>query len=214
MYGEALDLDLARRQLRTSAGTFVGDRIVDRCAGARCGFARRLGLRVGDARLRTWAGPSAHGGAAYGSSRPTNPETSPSRASRAVGCGSSPFGEGVASVGVVGTPQSPLTGTAEARLPTAGIAASPDATARLEGAERILPYRSLPGLSPQAPRPFTATASRSAATRRPSSTPCSALGCSWGFEARVGSARRVRSTEATCPRGRPPIARASRSFAR
>jgi flavin-dependent dehydrogenase len=53
-----------------------------------------------------------------------------------------PFGEGVASVGVVTTPASTLRGTAEERL-RAGIAAAPDATARLSDAERILPLRGL-----------------------------------------------------------------------
>jgi hypothetical protein len=44
-----------------------------------------------------------------------------------------PFGDGVASVGAVMTPASPLTGTAEERL-RAAVASSPDASARLRDA--------------------------------------------------------------------------------
>ena len=138
VYGKVLDVALPG-VLHTSEGTLHAGRIVD-AGGRAMWLSSKLGLRVGDSRLRN----SAVGTRCRGVK-----QLSPDEPGDITICCIDggwiwiiPFGGGIASVGVVMSPACPLRGTADERL-TAAIASSPDATARLEGAERILPLRGL-----------------------------------------------------------------------
>lgn len=144
----AQDIDLAARTLTTSAGELVAGRIID-AGGRGMWLSRRLGLRVGDELLRN---------AAVGTRVRGVRQLAPDEPGDITICCVSdgwiwiiPFGDGVASIGAVMRPGAPLTGTAEERL-AAMIARSPDAQARLEGAERIAPLQGL--------QDFTATSTR------------------------------------------------------
>lgn len=138
VYAKALDVDKTLA-LKTSEGDFQGDRLID-AGGRQMWLASKLGLRVGDAKLKNSAvGTRFKGVRSIGEEQEGDITI----------CGIPngwiwiiPFGGGVASVGVVMTPESILKGSAEERL-NAAIASSPDAMARLEGAERILPFRGL-----------------------------------------------------------------------
>lgn len=139
VYAEARDVDLATRTLRTSAGDISAGRIVD-AGGRAMWLSRKLGLRVGDARLKN---------AAVGTRMRGVKQVAPDAEGDITICCIPggwiwiiPFGGGVASVGAVMSPACPITGTAEERL-RAAIAMSPDATARLAEAERVLPLRGL-----------------------------------------------------------------------
>lgn len=137
VYGEATDADVTARRLDTSAGALTGDRIID-AGGRSMWLSRKLGLRVGDERLRN---------AAIGTRCKGVKQLSPDEPGDITICCIPggwiwiiPFGEGVASVGVVMSPSCPIKGTAEERFKTA-IAMSPDASARLADAERLFPFR-------------------------------------------------------------------------
>lgn len=139
VFADAQRADVEKRTLHTSAGAFTGERIID-AGGRSMWLSRTLGLRVGDERLKN----SAVGTRMRGVVR-----ASPEEEGDIVICAIDggwiwiiPFGGGVASVGVVMTPACTLRGTAEERL-KAAIALSPDASARLANAERILPLRGL-----------------------------------------------------------------------
>lgn len=145
--GTARDVDLARGTLATTAGDLRAGRIID-AGGRSMWLSRKLGLRVGDPALKN---------AAIGTRvRGVNLVAPDEPGDITICCIPEgwiwiiPFGHGVASVGVVMAPGSSLRGTAEERL-RAAIAASPDARARLAGAERVLPLRGL--------QDFTATSS-------------------------------------------------------
>lgn len=137
VYGEARDADVAARRLDTSAGSLTGERIID-AGGRTMWLSRKLGLRVGDARLKN---------AAIGTRCKGVKQLAPDQPGDITICCIPggwiwiiPFGGGVASVGVVMSPSCPLKGTAEERF-KAAIAMSPDATARLDEAERLFPFR-------------------------------------------------------------------------
>ncbi len=139
VYGEARDADVAARRLDTSVGTLTASRIID-AGGRSMWLSRKLGLRVGDAALKN---------AAVGTRMRGVKQLAPDEPGDITICCIPggwiwiiPFGEGVASVGVVMSPACTLRGTAEERL-AAAIAQSPDARARLADAERILPLRGL-----------------------------------------------------------------------
>ncbi|MFZ5475463.1 MAG: NAD(P)/FAD-dependent oxidoreductase [Myxococcota bacterium] len=138
VYAKATDVALPGT-LHTTAGPLRAGRIVD-AAGRDMWLAGKLGLRVGDARLRN---------AAIGSRFCGVKQRSPDEPGDITICCIPggwiwiiPFGGGVASVGVVMSPACPLSGTPEERFAGA-LAASPDAAARLVDAERILPWRGL-----------------------------------------------------------------------
>lgn len=139
VYGEARDVDLSTRTLHTSAGDISADRIVD-AGGRAMWLSRKLNLRVGDARLKN---------AAVGTRMRGVKQLAPDTPGDITICCIPggwiwiiPFGDGVASVGAVMSPSCMITGSAEERL-KAAIAMSPDATARLAEAERVLPLRGL-----------------------------------------------------------------------
>ncbi len=139
VYAEARDADVAARTLETSAGALKAGRIID-AGGRSMWLSRKLGLRVGDARLK-----NAAVGTRFKGVRQLAPDEPGDIDICCIPGGwiwIIPFGGGVASVGAVMSPTCPLRGTAEERF-RAAIAASPDASARLEGAERILPFRGL-----------------------------------------------------------------------
>lgn len=138
-YTTAESVDLPSRTLHTADGPIQAGRIVD-AGGRSMWLASRLGLRVGDATLRNSAvGTRMKGVVQRGEDQPGD---------ITICCIPNgwiwiiPFGGGLASVGVVMTPASTIRGTAEERL-HAAIASSPDAQARLAGAERVLPLRGL-----------------------------------------------------------------------
>lgn len=148
LYAEAQDADIPSRTLVTTAGTLRAGHIVD-AGGRQMWLSRKLGLRVGDERLKN---------AAVGTRMKGVVQLAPDEPGDISICCIPggwiwiiPFGGGVASVGVVMSPACPIRGTAEERLRTA-IAMSPDATARLAHAERILPLRGL--------QDFTASSTR------------------------------------------------------
>lgn len=139
VYAEARDVDLPARTLRTSAGDITAGRIID-AGGRAMWLSRKLGLRVGDARLRNAAVGTRMRGV-----KQLPPETPGDINICCIPGGwiwIIPFGDGVASVGAVMSPSCEITGTAEERL-KAAIAMSPDASARLAGAERVQPLRGL-----------------------------------------------------------------------
>ena len=139
VYAEAQDLDLRTHTLRTSAGDLRADRVVD-AGGRAMWLSRKLGLRVGDERLKNAAVGTRMSGV-----KQLDPDTPGDITICCIPGGwiwIIPFGGGLASVGVVMSPACTLTGTAEERL-KAAIALSPDATARLCDATRVLPLRGL-----------------------------------------------------------------------
>ncbi len=142
VYGKVLDVDLSGALpgvVHTSEGALRAGRIVD-AGGRSMWLSSKLGLRVGDARLKN----SAVGTRCRGVKQlpPDEPGDITICCIEGGWIWIIPFGGGVASVGVVMSPACSLRGTAEERL-TAAIASSPDAAARLQGAERILPLRGL-----------------------------------------------------------------------
>lgn len=146
-YAEATGVDLPTRTVQTDAGALTAAWIVD-AGGRQMWLAQRLGLRVGDPTLRNSAvGTRMSGVRMLGADQPGD---------ITICCIPDgwiwiiPFGDGVASVGCVLNPRSPLRGNAEERLAQA-LALSPGATARLSGASRVLPLRGL--------QDFTASAS-------------------------------------------------------
>ena len=148
VYGDARDADVAARTLDTSKGVLKADRIVD-AGGRSMWLSRKLGLRVGDPRLKNSAvGTRCKGVVQLAPDEPGD---------ITICCIPGgwiwiiPFGGGLASVGVVMSPACPLRGTAEERF-NAAVAQSPDARARLADAERVLPLRGL--------QDFTATSTR------------------------------------------------------
>lgn len=147
VHAEARDVDVSRGLLSTTAGELRAGRIVD-AGGRSMWLSRRLGLREGDPSLKNTAVGTRFRGVRY---------VAPDEPGDITICCIPhgwiwiiPFGEGVASVGVVMAPGSTLRGSAEERL-QAALASSPDAARRLDGAERILPLRGL--------QDFTATSS-------------------------------------------------------
>jgi flavin-dependent dehydrogenase len=139
VFADARDVDVARGVVQTSAGALTAGRVVD-AGGRSMWLSRKLGLRVGDATLRN---------AAVGTRMRGVRQLAPDEVGDITICCIPggwiwiiPFGDGVASVGAVMTPASPLTGTAEERL-RAAVASSPDASARLRDAERVFPLRGL-----------------------------------------------------------------------
>lgn len=148
VYGEARDADVAARRLDTSLGALTGERVID-AGGRSMWLSRKLGLRIGDARLKN----SAVGTRCKGVKQlaPDEPGDITICCIPGGWIWIIPFGGGLASTGVVMSPACTLRGTAEERF-KAAVALSPDARARLADAERVLPYRGL--------QDFTATSSR------------------------------------------------------
>lgn len=139
VHAEARDVDLGARTLRTSAGDLVAGRVLD-AGGRSMWLSRKLGLRVGDPRLRNLAVGTRMRGV-----RGVAPDEPGDVTICSVPAGwiwIVPFGGGVASVGAVMRPSAAPPGDAAARL-AAMIASSPDARARLDGAERVAPLRGL-----------------------------------------------------------------------
>lgn len=125
--------------VHTTAGDMPTGFVVD-AGGRTMWLSGRRGLRVGDPRLRNSAvGTRCRGVELVAPDQPGD---------ITICCIPGgwiwiiPFGGGIASVGVVMSPESPLRGTAEERF-AAAVASSPDARARLGHAERILPFRGL-----------------------------------------------------------------------
>ncbi len=147
VYGEATGVDLPGR-LYTTAGTFAGKWIID-AAGRGMWLSTKLGLRVGDAKLRNAAVGTRMKGVKQ--LRPDEPGDIDICCIPDGWIWIIPFGGGVASVGVVMAPGASLRGSPEERLRGA-IASSSDARARLDGAERILPLRGV--------QDYTATSTR------------------------------------------------------
>jgi flavin-dependent dehydrogenase len=147
VYGEARDADVAARRLDTSLGSLTGDRVID-AGGRSMWLSRKLGLRIGDPRLKN----SAVGTRCKGVKQlaPDEPGDITICCIPGGWIWIIPFGNGLASTGVVMSPACTLRGTAEERF-KAAVALSPDARARLADAERVLPYRGL--------QDFTATSS-------------------------------------------------------
>ncbi|MDP2305997.1 MAG: tryptophan 7-halogenase [Pseudomonadota bacterium] len=139
VYGKALGADIPARTLQTTEGAMTAGRIVD-AGGRSMWLSSHLGHRVADPRLKNSAiGTRCRGVTAL------SPEVPGDITICCIDNGwiwIIPFGGGVASVGVVMAPACTLRGTAEERF-AAAIASSPDATARLAGAERIFPFRGL-----------------------------------------------------------------------
>jgi flavin-dependent dehydrogenase len=138
LYAQATDISLPG-VLSTTAGPLHAERIID-AAGRGMWLSTKLGLRVGDPRLKN---------AAIGTRCTGVVHAAPDQEGDITICCIPggwiwiiPFGGGVASVGVVMSPACPLKGTAEERF-TAAIAASPDAQLRLRNAKRIFPFRGL-----------------------------------------------------------------------
>ncbi len=139
VFGKALKADIPARTLHTTLGAMSAGRIVD-AGGRAMWLSSQLGLRVADPDLKNSAIGTRYRGVKF---------LSPDEPGDIVICCIEggwiwliPFGGDVASVGVVLSPASPIRGTAEERF-LAAIASSPDATARMVGAERILPFRGL-----------------------------------------------------------------------
>lgn len=139
VYAEAQDADIPSRTLVTTAGTFRAGRIVD-AGGRQMWLSRKLGLRVGDERLKNSAVGTRMKGVVQ--LAPDEPGDISICCIPGGWIWIIPFGGGVASVGVVMSPACTIRGSAEERL-RAAIAMSPDASARLAHAERILPLRGL-----------------------------------------------------------------------
>lgn len=139
VHAAAQDADVARGALSTTAGELRAGLLVD-AGGRSMWLSRKLGLRVGDPALKNTAVGTRFRGARY--IAPDEPGDITICCIPHGWIWIIPFGEGVASVGVVMAPGNTLRGTAEERL-NAAIASSPDARARLDGAERILPLRGL-----------------------------------------------------------------------
>lgn len=138
VYAKASDVELPGVVV-TDQGKLRGDWVVD-SAGRSMWLSAKLGLRVGDARLRN----SAIGTRCVGVK-----QVAPDQVGDITICCIPggwiwiiPFGGGMASVGVVMSPACTLRGSAEERF-AAAIAASPDAQVRLADATRIFPFRGL-----------------------------------------------------------------------
>ena len=138
VYGKAERLALPGA-LHTSQGTMSAGRIVD-AGGRAMWMSQGLGLRAGDARLKNAAVGTRMRGVKYIS--PDEPGDITICCIPGGWIWIIPFGGGLASVGVVMSPACPLRGSAEERF-AAAIASSPDAKARLDEAERVLPLRGL-----------------------------------------------------------------------
>lgn len=139
VHAQATAVDLPTRTLHTTAGPLRADHLVD-AGGRQMWLATRLGLREGDASLRNRAvGTRMCGVRQLGADQPGDITISciPEGWIWII-----PFGDGVASVGCVLSPRSPIHGTAEACL-AAAITLSPDARRRLSDATRVLPLRGL-----------------------------------------------------------------------
>ncbi len=147
VFAKALDVDVDQGRLSTSEGDLFGDRIID-AGGRQMWLSSKLRLRAGDQNLRNSAVGTRYSGVkSVGIDQPGDITIC------SIPAGwiwISPFGGGLASVGVVMTPNCALKGTSEERL-LGAIAMSPDAQARLDGATRVLPHRGL--------QDFTATSS-------------------------------------------------------
>jgi flavin-dependent dehydrogenase len=139
VYGKAIRADVPGKTLHTTVGSLSAGRIVD-TGGRTMWLSSTLGLRVGDPKLKN----SAIGTRCRGVKMlaPDEPGDITICCIEGGWIWIIPFGDGVASVGVVMSPASPLRGTAEERF-AAAVASSPDATARLADAERIFPFRGL-----------------------------------------------------------------------
>ncbi len=139
VYAKVTEVNVAGGRVESSAGAFEAGRIVD-TGGRTMWLSQKLGLRVGDARLKNSAvGTRMRGVRALGRDQPGD---------ITICCIPGgwiwiiPFGEGIASVGVVMSPDCPLRGSAEERF-NGAMALSPEAWSRLQDAERILPLRGL-----------------------------------------------------------------------
>jgi flavin-dependent dehydrogenase len=139
VYGKALSADIPARTLQTTEGAMSAGRIVD-AAGRGMWLSSRLGLRVADPKLKNSAIGTRYRGVK--TLAPDEPGDITICCIEGGWIWIIPFGEGIGSVGVVLSPSSPIRGNVEERF-AAAIASSPDATARLEGAERIFPFRGL-----------------------------------------------------------------------
>ena len=139
IYAAAQDADIPNGLLQTTAGPIRADRIVD-AGGRSMWLSRKLGLRVGDERLKNSAVGTRFRGVSH--LAPDEPGDITICCIEGGWIWIIPFGGGLASVGVVMTPASPLRNSAEERF-NAAIASSPGATARLAGATRVLPFRGL-----------------------------------------------------------------------
>lgn len=147
-YGKVTDVDVDAGTLTSTLGTHRAGRIID-TGGRGMWLSQQLGLRVPDPRLKNSAiGTRMRGVKQLGLDQPGD---------ITICCIPGgwmwiiPFGGGLASVGVVMSPACTLRGTAEERFAGA-LAMSPEARARLDGAERILPFRGL--------QDFTATSTQ------------------------------------------------------
>lgn len=139
VYGKALQADVPAGTLQTTLGAISAGRIVD-TGGRKMWLSSHLGLRVPDPSLKNSAI-----GTRYRGVKTLAPDQPGDITICCIAGGwiwIIPFGDGIASVGVVLSPASPIRGTVEQRF-AAAIASSPDATARLVDAERIFPFRGL-----------------------------------------------------------------------
>lgn len=146
-YAKVTDCSVGAGSLETTAGTLRGGRIID-AGGRTMWLSQKLGLREGDARLKNSAiGTRMTGVRQVGKDQPGDITicSIPGGWIWII-----PFGEGVASVGVVMSPSCALTGNPEQRYAGA-LALSAEARARLGSAARIFPWRGL--------QDFTATSS-------------------------------------------------------
>lgn len=146
-YARVTGADTATGTVQTTAGDLLAGRVVD-TGGRTMWLSQKLGLRVADPRLKNSAvGTRMRGVRQIGRDEPGD---------ITICCIPGgwiwiiPFGGGIASVGVVMSPACSLRGSSEDRF-NGAMALSPDAWARLEDAERILPFRGL--------QDFTATSS-------------------------------------------------------
>lgn len=140
VYAKVEDVKLPGKVL-TTAGELAAGRVVD-TGGRSMWLSGKLGLRVGDQRLRN---------AAIGTRMKGVKQLDPDQPGDITICCIAggwiwiiPFGGGLASVGVVMAPDSPFRkiGNTEERF-AAAVASSPDAVARVFDAERVLPFRGL-----------------------------------------------------------------------
>lgn len=146
-YAKVTGADPSTGRVETTSGTVQAGRIID-TGGRTMWLSQKLGLRVGDPRLKNSAiGTRMTGVASVGIDQPGDITI----------CNIPggwiwiiPFGGGVASVGVVMSPACTLSGSPDQRYAGA-LAMSADARERLAGAERIFPWRGL--------QDFTATSS-------------------------------------------------------
>lgn len=136
-YTKATGYKPETRTVETEAGEMSAGCFVD-AGGRGMWLSRKLGLREGDSKLR-----NAAIGTRMRDVQCVSPDEPGDITIIAITNGwiwIIPFGDGVASVGLVTTPKSELNGTPEEKLKQA-IAESPDATARLRAAVRIEPLR-------------------------------------------------------------------------